>query len=44
MHKREPILEKDAQNMKESEKRDKYQDFAWELKNYKTWKWRWNQL
>ena len=27
--------------LKESEKRDKYQDLARELKNYRTWKWQW---
>ena len=26
---------------KEIEKKDKYLDLARELKNYRTWKWRW---
>ena len=31
--------------LKESKKKDKYQEFAWELKkNYGTWRWQWNQL
>ena len=30
--------------LKEGEKKDKYQDLAWELKNYETWKWWWYQL
>ena len=34
------------QNVKiyESEKRDKYQNFAKEQKNYGTWRWKWYQL
>ena len=30
--------------LKESEKRAKYQDLAWEMKKYGTWKWREYQL
>ena len=30
--------------LKESKKKDKYLDLAWELKNCGTWKWRLDQL
>ena len=30
--------------LKESKKRDKYQELTWELKNYGTWKWQWYEL
>ena len=30
--------------LKEGEKRFKYLDSFREMKNYKTWKWQWNQL
>ena len=39
-----PFLDEQRLKLKESKKRDNYQNFAKELKNYSTWKWGWYRL
>ena len=39
-----PVLTDHRVELKESEKRDKYEDLVRELKIYGTWRWHWYQL
>ena len=39
-----PVFPEQRVKRRENKKRDKYLDLARKLKNFGTWKWRWNRL